>query len=173
MKDIVIIGAGGFGREVAWLIERINNESPTWKIKGFIDDNEQLWGKQEDNYKVLGGTDYLKKCGEIYAVCAVGSASVRKRIVVTLTLDDGTVQECAVLTIFPVDDKQYIALLPLDENGENDDGEVYIYRFQEVNGEPSLDNIMDDDEYERVADAFDELLDDSEYDELVDADDEN
>ena len=74
---------------------------------------------------------------------------------VTLTLDDGTVQECAVLTIFPVDDKQYIALLPLDENGENDDGEVYIYRFQEVNGEPSLDNIMDDDEYERVADAFD------------------
>ena len=50
---------------------------------------------------------------------------------------------------------------------------VYIYRFQEVNGEPSLDNIMDDDEYERVADAFDELLDDSEYDELVDADDEN
>ncbi len=40
---------------------------------------------------------------------------------VTLTLDDGTVQECAVLTIFPVDDKQYIALLPLDENGENDD----------------------------------------------------
>ena len=92
---------------------------------------------------------------------------------VTLTLDDGTVQECAVLTIFPVDDKQYIALLPLDENGENDDGEVYIYRFQEVNGEPSLGNIMDDDEYERVADAFDELLDDSEYDELVDADDEN
>ena len=91
----------------------------------------------------------------------------------TLTLDEGTVQECAVLTIFPVDDKQYIALLPLDENGENDDGEVYIYRFQEVNGEPSLDNIMDDDEYERVADAFDELLDDSEYDELVDADDEN
>ena len=85
----------------------------------------------------------------------------------------GTDQECAVLTIFPVDDKQYIALLPLDENGENDDGEVYIYRFQEVNGEPSLDNIMDDDEYERVADAFDELLDDSEYDELVDADDEN
>ena len=81
MKDIVIIGAGGFGREVAWLIERINNENPTWKIKGFIDDNEQLWGKQEDNYKVLGGTDYLKNCGEIYAVCAVGSASVRKRIV--------------------------------------------------------------------------------------------
>ena len=94
-------------------------------------------------------------------------------ITVTLTLDNDETVECAILTIFPVDGRDYIALLPLDENGENDDGEVYIYRFQEVNGEPSLDNIMDDDEYERVADAFDELLDDSEYDELVDADDEN
>ena len=94
-------------------------------------------------------------------------------ITVTLTLDNDETVECAILTIFPVDGRDYIALLPLDENGENEDGEVYIYRFQEVNGEPSLDNIMDDDEYERVADAFDELLDDSEYDELVDADDEN
>ena len=94
-------------------------------------------------------------------------------ITITLTLDNDETVECAILTIFPVDGRDYIALLPLDENGENDDGEVYIYRFQEVNGEPSLDNIMDDDEYERVADAFDELLDDSEYDELVDADDEN
>lgn len=81
MKDIVIIGAGGFGREVAWLLERINNVTPTWNIKGFIDDNERLWGKWEDNYKVLGGTEYLKNCGEIYAVCAVGSASVREKIV--------------------------------------------------------------------------------------------
>lgn len=91
---------------------------------------------------------------------------------VTLTLDDGTIQECAVLTIFPVDDKEYIALLPLNEDGENEDGEVYLYRFQEVNGEPTLDNIEDDDEYERVADAFDEMLDNAEYDELVDAEDQ-
>ncbi|MCI5995507.1 MAG: DUF1292 domain-containing protein [Blautia sp.] len=86
---------------------------------------------------------------------------------VTLTLDDGTVLECAVLTIFPAGDKEYIALLPLDENGENEDGEVYLYRFTEVNGEPQLDNIEDDEEYEIVADAFDELLDSQEFDEIV------
>lgn len=104
-------------------------------------------------------------CGSCCSDCGVdGEATV------TLTLDDGTIQECAVLTIFPVDDKQYIALLPLDENGENEDGEVYLYRFHEENGEPSLDNIMDDDEYEKAADAFDALLDDAEFDELVDAD---
>jgi len=91
---------------------------------------------------------------------------------VTLTLDDGTTQECAILTIFPVGDHDYIALLPLNDEGENEDGEVFIYRFKEENGEPSLENIEDDEEYERVADAFDEMLDNAEYDELVDADEE-
>ena len=48
---------------------------------------------------------------------------------VTLTLDDDTEVKCAVLTIFPApNQKEYIALLPLDENGENEDGEVYLYR---------------------------------------------
>ena len=32
MKDIVIIGAGGFGREVAWLIEDINKVNLEWNI---------------------------------------------------------------------------------------------------------------------------------------------
>lgn len=91
---------------------------------------------------------------------------------VTLTLDDDTVVECAVLTIYPCAEKQYIALLPLDENGENEDGEVFLYRFSEVDGNPTLENIEDDDEYEAAADAFDEFLDSQEYDELVDAEDE-
>ena len=87
---------------------------------------------------------------------------------VTLTLDDDTEIECAILTIFPAADKHYIALLPLDENGQNSDGEVYLYRYEEgENGQPSLDNITDDDEYEAAADAFDELLDKAEYDEVV------
>mgnify|MGYP000496029123 CR=1 FL=1 len=51
---------------------------------------------------------------------------------------------------------------------EAEDGEVYLYRYSEdENGQPNLENIEDDDEYEIVADAFDELLDEQEYDELV------
>lgn len=91
---------------------------------------------------------------------------------VTLTLDDDTVVECAVLTIYPCAGNQYIALLPLNENGENEDGEVFLYRFKEVDGNPTLENIEDDEEYEAAADAFDEFLDNQEYDELVDADEE-
>lgn len=39
IKDLYIIGAGGFGREVAWLVENINISEPTWKFKEFIDGN--------------------------------------------------------------------------------------------------------------------------------------
>lgn len=81
MKDLYIIGAGGFGREVAWLVERINEETPIWNIKGFIDDNDSLWGTKEDAYEVVGGCDYLKTLGDVYVVCAVGSARVRKIII--------------------------------------------------------------------------------------------
>lgn len=88
---------------------------------------------------------------------------------ITLTLDDDTELVCAVLTIFPAGEHRYIALLPLDDNGENQDGEVYLYRFCQEEGKPPvLDNIEDDEEYEMAADAFDELLDKAEYDELVD-----
>ena len=56
-----------------------------------------------------------------------------EEMTVTLTLDDGTELECVVLTIFEAADKEYIALLPLDGN-EAEDGEVYLYRYTEING---------------------------------------
>ena len=84
---------------------------------------------------------------------------------VTLTMEDDSEVECAVIAIYDVNDKEYIALLPLDEDGENQDGEVYLYRYSENDGAPALDNIDDDDEYAAAADAFDEILDKAEQDE--------
>ncbi len=90
-----------------------------------------------------------------------------EEVTVTLTLDNDEEIECAVLTIYSVDGKEYIALLPLDEDGDNEDGEVYIYRYSETEeGEPTLDNIEDDDEYEAAADAFDEWLDEQEFEDI-------
>lgn len=88
MKDLYIIGAGGFGREVAWLVERINQVNPTWNLKGFIDDNESIWGSVEGEYPVLGGCEYLNSLNDVYAVCAVGSAKVRKIIIDKLKNDN-------------------------------------------------------------------------------------
>lgn len=81
MKDLYIIGAGGLGKETAWLVERINEAASVWNIKGFIDDDETLWHSSEYGYPVLGGCEYLKSLGQIYAVCAVGCARTRKTIV--------------------------------------------------------------------------------------------
>lgn len=93
-----------------------------------------------------------------------------EEMTVTLDLDDGSVN-CAVVTILTVNQKDYIALLPLDENGNNDDGEVWFYGYKEdeddSDAEPELIYIEDDEEYEAVADAFDEYLDSQEFYELV------
>lgn len=90
---------------------------------------------------------------------------------VTLTLDDDTELECMVLTIFPAGGRDYIALLPMDDI-EEEEGDVYLYRYEEdESGNPNLTNIEDDEEYEVAADAFDELLDAEEYDELVEEED--
>lgn len=94
-----------------------------------------------------------------------------EEMTVTLELDDGSEITCAVITILTVKEQDYIVLLPLDENGDNQDGEVWFYRYAEdendPNKEPALSFIEDDEEYELVADAFDEFLDNCEFDELV------
>ena len=95
-----------------------------------------------------------------------------EEMTVELELEDGSSVTCAIVTILTVSDQDYIVLLPLDEEGENEDGEVWFYRYSETpndpNEEPILDYIDDDDEYETVADAFDEYLDSAEFDELMD-----
>ena len=80
---------------------------------------------------------------------------------VELTLDNDEIIECAILTVYEAAGKEYIALLPLDENLEpNEAGDVYLYQYNETeDGEPDLGNIEDDDEYEIAADAFDEWMD--------------
>ncbi len=82
MKKLVIIGVGGFGKEVAWLVERINKVNPEWNLVGFVDDNKDLFGNDFNGYKVLGDCNWLKDQEEgIYAVCAVGASKTRKKII--------------------------------------------------------------------------------------------
>lgn len=78
---------------------------------------------------------------------------------ITLTLDDDTEVNCAILTVFPVEDKEYIALLPLNDDGQNHDGEVYLYAFSRTeDGDPILANIEEDEEYVKAAEAFSEVV---------------
>ena len=110
-------------------------------------------------------SEHNHDCGCGHDDCNCGE----ENLTVTLTLDNDEVLECAVLTIFSAGDRQYIALLPLEDAEDPEEGDVFIYRFEEdENGEPTLDNIEDDDEYELAADAFDEWLDEQDFEELED-----
>lgn len=86
MKKIVIIGAGGFGREVAWLIERINGNLPIYEILGFIDD-ETPKGTKLGNYQVVGNISSLKEYDSDLCVCvAIGNANIRRKVVSKIKL---------------------------------------------------------------------------------------
>lgn len=85
--------------------------------------------------------------------------------VIYLTLDDDTELECEVLGIFGVEDKEYIALLPMEE-----DADVLLYSYEEIDEEEfNLGQIEDEEEFDIVAEAFNALFledDDFEDDEL-------
>lgn len=91
-----------------------------------------------------------------------------EELFVTITLEDDSEIECQVLTIFEVEGQDYIALL----NEENEEeGEVFIYRyFEDEDGEPGLENIETQEEFDMVSEAFDEIVEDGEYDEIVEED---
>ena len=88
-------------------------------------------------------------------------------VIVTLNFNEGD-QECRILTIFDMGEQDYIVLLPLDEKGnDNPEGIFYLYRYYEdEEGNPSLDNIPDDEEYEAALDRLDELQDEALCDEM-------
>ncbi len=84
MKDIAVFGAGGFGREVACLIKRINeaSENPLWSFIGFYDDNASLKGSLNEYGKVLGGIrDLNEYAGELSLAIGIGSPNAVRAIV--------------------------------------------------------------------------------------------
>ena len=92
----------------------------------------------------------------------------KDRDTMTLYLDDVGKMECIVLNVFPVNNREYIALLPMNDEGHvEEDAQIFLYRFEELgDDEVNLETIEDDDEFELVSDYFDEMLDEQEFNEL-------
>ena len=78
----------------------------------------------------------------------------------TLTFEDDTEIECAVVAIFPAKNRNYIALIPLQEKPGFDPEEVFLYRYATFGSKDSiqLSAIETDLEYNEAADAFDALV---------------
>lgn len=81
MKKIVIIGAGGFGREVAWVVERINAVRPEFELLGFCDDAADKREGMCGAYPLLGPVGTVKtRLGAVGFFCAIGRNRVRKSV---------------------------------------------------------------------------------------------
>ncbi|MCI5144110.1 MAG: acetyltransferase [Candidatus Electrothrix sp. AR3] len=81
-KKIIIVTAGGFGREVHYLIEEINNEaSDKWSIQGYVDDDKKMEGQIINGLPVIGTIESLQKINKKTAVViAAGKPAVRRKI---------------------------------------------------------------------------------------------
>jgi sugar O-acyltransferase (sialic acid O-acetyltransferase NeuD family) len=87
--DLVVIGAGGFGRETVEAIRAINAGGPWWRLLGYLDDDESLSGKHIDGVPVLGGLRELRHLPNASVVVCTGRPDnyvSRPKIVNTLGL---------------------------------------------------------------------------------------
>lgn len=81
MKRLIIAGAGGLGKEVAWEVAEQKEFQKEYQLIGFVDDREELQQKEVNGLPVLGTLDWLVEQKEPAAVLiAIGSAAARKAV---------------------------------------------------------------------------------------------
>ena len=79
MEDIVIFGSGGMAREVAFLIEQINDASPQWNILGFVETDRERVGQQVGKYRVYCTEEELLD-KTLSAAVGIGTPAVNQKI---------------------------------------------------------------------------------------------
>jgi sugar O-acyltransferase (sialic acid O-acetyltransferase NeuD family) len=85
MNKIIVYGAGGFGREIACLINSINQVKKQWNMIGFIDDDTSAIRLKRFG-KVLGNLDFLNDYPEKIAVAiSIASPEILKKLTVEIT----------------------------------------------------------------------------------------
>ncbi len=89
MRDLVIVGAGGFARETAAAAAAANRIRPTWRVLGFVDDDPALHGTSRAGLPILGGVDVVADLPQAGVVVCVGNPRdyvSRRRLVRRLDL---------------------------------------------------------------------------------------
>ena len=82
MEEIIIIGAGGFGREVLWTINDCNKNGKKYSVLGFVDDDQTIQNSIIDGCKVLGGLEWIENNYKKSMSCiiAIGDTNRKKEI---------------------------------------------------------------------------------------------
>ena len=84
-KRILIYGAGGAGRTLAFFLSADKNADTSWKVDGFIDDTmPHLWGQRLENIPLLGGYSYLDNYAGNIAMAVVTDPTAKRGLVARL-----------------------------------------------------------------------------------------
>lgn len=81
MNNIAIYGAGGFGKEIAYLIDFINQKKKTWNLIGYFDDQNEKKGNKFNHLDVIGGIEDLNQYRESLSIIfSIGNPKVVQNI---------------------------------------------------------------------------------------------
>jgi sugar O-acyltransferase (sialic acid O-acetyltransferase NeuD family) len=79
-KDLFIIGAGGFGRELELWLKLIPEAYQDFRIRGYIDDNLHALDGFPSSYKVLGTIDGYVFKSEDYALISIADPKIKENV---------------------------------------------------------------------------------------------
>lgn len=85
-QRIVVIGAGGFAREVAWLLSDINRAKPSYEFVGFVVSDLSRVCERDSRAKILGDYDWVEENLQKIDALAIGIANpaARKKVATEL-----------------------------------------------------------------------------------------
>jgi sugar O-acyltransferase (sialic acid O-acetyltransferase NeuD family) len=86
-KNIAIVGAGGFAREVAWLIRDINNSSTSFVFQGYIVSELSKLGEHDSRDEILGDYDWLERNRGKVDALAIGIGTPAARLKISADLE--------------------------------------------------------------------------------------
>lgn len=91
MKNLIIIGAGGFAREVYWHVHQSCGFGDEWRIKGFLDGDVKISAAEYARLPaaVLGDVNGYEICADDVFTCAVGTPKIRRRLVEKISARGG------------------------------------------------------------------------------------
>lgn len=86
--DVVILGSGGFGREIAWALGHpsatvISEEGMVCGVNllGFLDDDESSHGTEVNGFPVLGGSNWIANKSDVGVLLGIGIPTVKQKVV--------------------------------------------------------------------------------------------
>ena len=77
MKRLLIVGAGGSGREVLQLAKQVQQERKEWDFIGFLDDNPAVLDQFNLGYHVIGSIRDYQPQKDDYLICAIGEPHIK------------------------------------------------------------------------------------------------